>query len=243
VTDLFSLWVFLVSAAAGIVASVCGFGIGSLLTPLLGLRYGTKLAVAVVSIPHLAGTLLRFLSLRKQVDRRVLWSFGVMSASGGLAGALLQSFAANPILNVVFGGLLIFAGASGLFGWNDRIRFVGWKAWAAGAVSGFLGGLVGNQGGIRSAAMLGAGVPKQAFVATATAIGLIVDGARMPVYLVTQGREIATAWPDLIAATLGVLCGTVIGTRVLLALPEPLFRRIVSVLLLVLGAVMIVRAG
>ncbi len=44
---------------AGAVASVSGFGIGSLLTPLLSLRVGTKLAVAAVSIPHLAATAFR----------------------------------------------------------------------------------------------------------------------------------------------------------------------------------------
>ena len=44
--------------------------------------------------------------------------------------------------------------------------FHGWAAWIAGAMSGFLGGLVGNQGGIRTAAMLGFEVPRQAFVAT-----------------------------------------------------------------------------
>ena len=36
--------------------------------------------------------------------------------------------------------------------------------------------------------MLGFDVPRHAFVATATAVGLIVDGARMPVYLVTEGE-------------------------------------------------------
>jgi hypothetical protein len=43
-----------VSVVAGAVASVSGFGIGSLLTPPLAVRVGTKLAVAAVSVPHLA---------------------------------------------------------------------------------------------------------------------------------------------------------------------------------------------
>jgi hypothetical protein len=52
----------------------------------------------------------------------------------------------------------------------------------AGAVSGAFGGLVGNQGGIRSAALMGFEIDKQGFVATATAIALVVDIFRMPVY-------------------------------------------------------------
>ncbi|HJZ55311.1 MAG TPA: sulfite exporter TauE/SafE family protein, partial [Gemmataceae bacterium] len=106
-------------------------------------------------------------------------------------------------------------------------RFRGWVGWVAGAVSGFLGGLVGNQGGIRSVAMLGFDVPRHAFVATATAVGLIVDGARLPVYLATQGKEIADRWPLLVAATTGAVVGTLAGERLLRRIPEPVYRRLV----------------
>ena len=170
------LLVALVAVAAGSIASVAGFGIGSLLTPLLAWQMGTKLAVAVVSIPHVAGTALRFWRLRQFIDRRVLWSFGVMSAAGGLAGALLHIILASPILTAILGGLLIFAGVMGLAGLAQKMRFSGWTAWVAGAASGLFGGLVGNQGGIRSAALLGFNLPRDAFVATATAIA--PDGGR-----------------------------------------------------------------
>ena len=49
----FLVLVAAVAVLAGAIASVSGFGIGSLLTPLLGVRVGTKLAVAAVSVPHL----------------------------------------------------------------------------------------------------------------------------------------------------------------------------------------------
>jgi uncharacterized membrane protein YfcA len=126
---------------------------------------------------------------------------------------------------------------------SDRLRFRGWVAWVAGAVSGVLGGLVGNQGGIRSAAMLGFDVPKHAFVATATAVGLIVDGARMPVYLVTKGEEVAGLWPFLLAATAGAIVGTLLGQRLLKRIPEPVYRRLVAGLVLALGVFMLFRIG
>src|SRR5215203_5114141 len=95
------------SVLAGGIASVSGFGIGSLLTPLLAVRVGTKLAVAAVSIPHMTATALRLWIMRKHVDRRLLLSFGLMSAAGGLTGALLHAYADSPALTIVFGGLLI----------------------------------------------------------------------------------------------------------------------------------------
>src|SRR5437867_890215 len=150
---IFPMLVFLAAVVAGGVAGLSGFGIGSLLTPLFATRYETKLAVAIVSVPHLVATAARFFGLRGHVDRKVFLNFGILGAVGGLLGALLNAHANSPTLSTVFGGLLVFAGISGLTGFIDRMHFGRRIAWIAGALSGFFGGLVGNQGGIRSAAL------------------------------------------------------------------------------------------
>jgi uncharacterized membrane protein YfcA len=103
--------------------------------------------------------------------------------------------------------------------------------------------MVGNQGGIRTAAMLGYDVPKEAFVATATAIALLVDVARLPVYLLSQGREIADIWGDVLVATAAVVLGTFLGRKALSRLSEGLFRRVLAILLLGLGVYMLVGNG
>src|SRR5271170_6068788 len=107
---------------AGGIAAISGFGIGSILTPLLALWIGTKLAVAVVSIPHFIGTALRFAVIREHVDRRVLWSFGVTSAVGGLAGAVLHLWLRSLVLGYVLGALLVFAGITGVTGLASQMR-------------------------------------------------------------------------------------------------------------------------
>src|SRR5687768_1785643 len=239
---IFELAVLLVAAVAGALAAVTGFGIGSLLTPLLALEVDTRLAVAAVSVPHLVGTALRFWLLQGGVNRRVFWSFGLTSAAGGLAGALLHNWAANRWLELVFGLLLVFVATSEATGLARRMRFHGSVAWIAGALSGLLGGLVGNQGGIRSAALLGFDLPKQQFIATATAVGLLVDGARMPVYLASQHQEMSAMWPSILIATVGVVTGTILGSRVLQRIPEVWFRRVLAVILAALGATMVWRA-
>src|SRR5262245_14215835 len=102
---------FLVLGALGIlaggIAAISGFGVGSVLTPVLALWTGTKLAVAAVAIPHFVGTALRFRMLRRHVDRRVLLGFGITSAPGGLAGALLHGRLSGRALAEVFGAVLI----------------------------------------------------------------------------------------------------------------------------------------
>jgi uncharacterized membrane protein YfcA len=235
----FELLVAGVAVLAGAVASVSGFGIGSLLTPTLALQMDPRLAVAAVSVPHVVGTAIRFWMLRRFVDRRVLVSFGAMSAAGSLAGAAAGAFLRSEALLAILGTLLVVVGLGELSGWRQRLRFDGPWAWVAGAASGLFGGLVGNQGPLRAAAMLGFDLPKAAFVSTATAIALVVDAARMPVYAITQGSSLVAIAPLIAIATAGVVVGPLAGQHALAAVPERLFRTVIALLLLALGVVVL----
>lgn len=201
-----------------------------------------RLAVALISIPHAAGTGLRLWRLRGDVDRRVFGWFGLASAAGGLAGALLHGDTTEAALGTVFGVLLVLSGLAGFTDWTRRLGLRGWGATAAGALSGLFGGMVGNQGGIRSAALLAFPLSPRAFVATATATALLVDAARMPVYLLTSGGAMLEHVPLIASLVVGVVVGTLAGEGVLRRLPERAFRLAVSGLLLVLGVYMVARA-
>ena len=227
------------SVAAGAIASVAGFGIGSVLTPVFALRVDMRLAVAAVAIPHLIATSLRLWMMREHVDARLVRTFGIMSAAGGLAGALLQQRLRGPGLVMVFGGLLVFAGATGLTGVMERVRLGRAAAWIAGLLSGIFGGLVGNQGGIRSAALLGFDVPPAAFVASATAAALMVDLARMPVYVALEADRLGALAAPIAVAVAGAIAGTIGGGRVLRRIPPPIFKRLVSAMVLGLGVYML----
>ena len=235
-----SILILLAAMVAGAIASLSGFGIGSILTPLLVAFLGMKLAVAVVSVPHFLGTALRFVLIREHLDRKVLLTFGITSAIGGLIGALLHIWLRSVVLSYVLGALLVFAGAMGLTRMSERMRFGRTTGWIAGALSGIFGGLVGNQGGIRSAALLGFDVSKESFVATATAIALLVDIFRMPVYAATQYHGLSTAWQLMLWATAGVVIGTLVGKPLLQRIPQKFYRALVSVIFLVLGVWMLV---
>src|SRR5687767_530142 len=231
----------LVAVLSGATAAVVGFGIGSLLTPLLALRVGMPMAIAAIAVPHAAATAFRFWRLRGAVDWRVVRRFGLLSAAGGLAGALLYTRLGGRSLTLALAALLILTGTTGLTSLATR-RSSSRAAGLLGAVSGFFGGLAGNQGGLRSAALLTFNLSPAAFVATATATGLLVDIARTPVYLWRAGPELIALWLPLALATVGVLGGTLLGERVLLGMSQERFRRVVSLAILALGVLLLVRA-
>lgn len=236
---MFEIYLFSTGIIAGIVAAISGFGIGSLLTPLLSIQIGTKTAIAIVSIPHMIGTAIRCWKLKSNIDKKLFLRFGISSIAGGLLGALLFWKTTTPALTMIFGIILIFAGFMEFIGISQKFRVGKIIALMGGFVSGFLGGLVGNQGGIRSAALLSFNIDTKAFVATATAIGLVVDAIRMPIYFMIEGSEIINQWHYVMLATVGVVIGTLVGIQILNKIPKEIFRRIVASLIILLGIFMI----
>jgi uncharacterized membrane protein YfcA len=113
--------------------------------------------------------------------------------------------------------------------------------WFLGLISGFFGGVAGNQGGLRAAALSSFRLSPTAFVATATATAVLVDLGRTPIYLWRTGSALIPLWKLIALASAGVLLGTVIGERLLRALPPETFRWIVHVTIGVLGIWFIVR--
>ena len=236
------LLTFAVAVLAGATAAIAGFGVGSLLTPLLAARLGTGLAVAAVAIPHAVASALRGWRLRSAIDWSVLRGFGVLSAAGGLAGGLLYARLGNRILTAILGVLLIATAIAGVSGWTGRGRPGGWRAHLLGVLSGLFGGVVGNQGGLRAAALLTFGLAPVTFVATSTMTGLMVDAARTPIYLVRAGGSLLGVRDLILAATAGVVTGTLLGERLLFGLSADRFRRLIAVLIGLVGVLLLTQA-
>lgn len=208
---------------------MAGFGIGSTLTPFLALRVGTPLAVAAVALPHALAAALRLSLLWREVNWSVLKGFGIASAIGSLVGALAQPAFGLRGLTIVLGALLILTAIVTITGWLEARAFPRGVAYSVGGVSGLFGGLVGNQGGVRSGALLAFDLSPRAFVATGTAAAVLVDLARTPVYLWRAGPEISALLPTIALMTAGVLIGTLLGERFLRRLPKATFRKVVAV--------------
>jgi uncharacterized membrane protein YfcA len=202
---------------------------------LLAARYGMSVAVAAVTVPHAIATVFRCWRLRAGIDLHVLTRFGLLSAAGALAGALIYTRLGPTTLTQILGGLLLLTSIAQLTGWTKRWQPRGPVIALFGLTSGFFGGVAGNQGGLRSAALLAFKLPPRDFVATATATGVLVDLARTPVYLWSSGATLLSLWLPIGIAAVGVLVGTVLGERILLGLSRERFAQIVGIAIGILG--------
>jgi uncharacterized membrane protein YfcA len=213
------------------------------LTPLLAARFGTPVAVAAVTLPHALATALRCWRLRTNVDWQILKRFGLLSAVGALAGALVYTRLGPTALTRILGGLLLLTSLAQLTGWSSRWKASGPFVAVFGFVSGFFGGVAGNQGGLRSAALIAFQLKPVRFVATATATGLLVDAARTPIYLWHSGPALVALWLPIGVAAVGVVIGTILGERILLGLSPRRFGQVVGLAVGVLGGWLFVGAG
>jgi uncharacterized membrane protein YfcA len=238
---IFLFGVFVLAVLSGGTAAVAGFGIGSLLTPALAASFGTSTAVAAVAIPHAAATALRCWRLRSNIEWNVVRSFGLLSATGGLIGALLYTRFSNAALTLTLGLLLLSTAVATIVDLPARVRVRGAVVGGLGLLSGLFGGLAGNQGGLRAAAMLSLALPPVRYVATATATAMLVDLVRTPIYVWRAGGVLASLITPLAVATIGVLIGTVLGERILFGLSIRQFRYAIAVLIGLLGVWLVVQ--
>ena len=224
-----------VGVLSGATAAVIGFGIGSLLTPLLLTRFPAPVAIGLVAIPHLIATALRFARHRHAIDRRVLLQFGIPSAAGGALGGLLHGVLSSDVLVTALAVLLILTGIANLTNGFGRWRPGRFAASVVGVLSGIAGGLVGNQGGLRAAGLTAFALAPRPFLATGTAVALLIDVARTPFYLARGGATLLELWVPIAVAAAGCILGTILGEHVFYGLSASAYRRIVGAAVLLLG--------
>jgi len=175
-----------------------GFGLGTILMPVFALFFPVPLAIAATAVVHFANNIFKFGLMAKQADWRVVVRFSVPGAVAAMAGAaMLNLFDNLPVITryaiggstfeitavkAVIGVLIVIFALLELSPPVQALEFPPRWLPLGGAVSGFFGGLSGNQGALRSAFLLKAGLSKEAFVATGVVSAVIVDAARLIVY-------------------------------------------------------------
>ena len=112
------------------------------------------------------------------------------------------------------------------------------KKWlpVGGVLSGFFGGLSGNQGALRSAFLIKAGLSKEAFIGTAVVVSTFVDFTRLGVYATqfTKNNLIDNIGLVLLATAAGIL-GSFFGNKLLKKITIQSLRIIVAVMLILIS--------
>ena len=188
-----------------------GFGLSTMLTPLVLLIADPYEAVAIVAVIHGIHNGWKLLVLKNHIDFEAFKRYGIWLVIGATGGALLHSqVPQDPLLLIIGIFLVILPILTISEGWtgyripeaNDRIGGFG---------SGFMGGLSGHQGALRAMFLKRRLNEKMSYAATASVLALCVDLTRIPVYIIFNGTEIFDNFTLLFALTISALLGVQIG--------------------------------
>lgn len=229
-----------------------GFGLGTILTPIFMIFFPVDLAIALTGVVHFFNNLFKIILVGKNANRDVLLRFGLPAVIAAFVGAwlLLHIPDSVPLFSYEMGGrvfdvypvkftisiLLIIFASMDLIPYFSTLKFGKKHLSIGGALSGFFGGLSGNQGALRSAFLIKAGLSKEAFVGTAVVVSTFVDFTRLSVYASRFSQSGLIDNITLVGcATLAAITGAYLGNRLLKKVTLKSVQTIVAIMLIVLS--------
>ena len=234
-----------------------GFGLGTLLLPVMALFFPIDLAIALTAIVHFLNNLFKLALLGRHADRAVLWRFGLPAIAAALLGAQvlqwlshLQPWLAYHFLglelhvmpvNLMVAGLMVFFAFFELMPHFAKISIGRKYLPMGGLLSGFFGGLSGHQGALRSAFLVKAGLTKESFIATGVVLSLMVDIPRILVYSVNfhllklEKNNLLLA-AAVVAAFAGAFLGNLLVKKITLRFIQAMVALMLFAIAVALGA-------
>ena len=104
-----------------------------------------------------------------------------------------------------------------------------------GSFSGFLAGLIGLGGAIRSTFLIAFNLPKEIYVATSAMVAFVIDLTRIPTYLFTGVIQDKSYYILLPFMVLTAYLGVRIGKYLLGRINQAIFKKIVVIALFLVG--------
>ena len=234
-------FVLIIAFVAATIATTTGFGSATILTPFVAMVIDMRAAIVLVAFFHFANNLSKFILMRKSINIRLVLVYGLPSVISALVGAWIFGSVDVSLIIMFFSIFLVTFSLYSLFRPKLRIPEKDSILAIGGLISGLTSGLIGVGGAIRSMFLISTFLKKEAYVATAAAIAIVVDVSRISMYVYRGGLyQSHTLWiiPLVVVAFLGVFT----GRRLLGRLNEETVKKAVLVALLLVGIKMFVTA-
>lgn len=175
-----------------------GFGLGTILVPVFALFFPIEIAIMLTAIVHFLNNIFKLILLGKNADKKVVIKFGIPSIIAAFIGAYLLTYVTTleplfsytlydkvfyvvPVKLTIAFLLFIFA-LFDIIPKLAKLQFDTKYLSLGGFLSGFFGGLSGNQGALRTAFLIRANMTKETFIATGIVIACLVDISRLTIY-------------------------------------------------------------
>ncbi|MDF2634721.1 MAG: hypothetical protein K0R78_1595 [Pelosinus sp.] len=228
-----------VTVATSFITLFTGFGVGTIMMPVMSLFFDVKVAIFLAAIVHFFNNISRLMLYRSEINWGIIQRFGVISIIGAFIGSFAQIYIDSSWLKVVLGAFLIVYSLLALTSNKIKLQLSANVDFIGGFLSGLIGGLIGNQGAIRSLYLLNYGLEKKELIVSSALIAVIIDSTRIPVYAYFNYQYMQANSILLSTIVVSSILGTMLGSKMLPKVSYDLFKRIVLVGVLIMGVLMI----
>lgn len=225
-----------------IIGTVGGFGSSLFFVPLAQFFFDMKTVLGITAVFHVFSNAVKLFLFRKTIDRKLSILFGIPSVLFVILGAWLTTVVSFRFDQIILAAFLIGFSSFMLAVPTYKMKAEKLNSIFGGSIAGFLAGFIGTGGAIRGLSLAAYDLEKNLFVGTSAAIDMGVDFSRSIIYWQNGFVEKEDYLLLLILLVVSIL-GSYIGKLLLNKIPQETFRRIVLVLILLIGIVMMVRNG
>ncbi len=233
--------VILVASVIGFsISGVAGFGGGVLVLPVLVWVYGPEVAVPVVAVFQLMGTITRVWLNREFLNWKVAAWFAAGSTPFAILGSFLFISADTELLTRIMGGGMIALVVFTQLPWSRRVGMTLWGFFPLGASAGFLASVIGIPGPFAPVFYMAYGMKPREYMATFSLGMCLIQLPKLAVY---GSGELLTPLVAGLGLALGVIAmgGAYFGARALRRIPDKVFAVGINVIVAAFGVLFLIR--
>lgn len=224
---------------AEIIGTIGGFGSSVFFVPVANFYFDFYSVLGLTALFHLSSNLSKLMLFKKGIDKKLAINLGIPAVAFVVIGSMASSYLDSKILQLVLALFLVSFSLLFLIKKELALKATAKNALIGGSLSGFSAGLLGTGGAIRGLTMAAFNLEKSIFIATSALIDMAIDLSRAVVYWVNGYIHNH----DLIYIPFLLLIGFLgswIGKKILLYIPQPVFRKISLFLILIIGVISLV---
>ena len=228
---LLSIFTFL----AAIVGTISGFGVSTIMIPIMTLFYPLPVALLFVAIIHLCADIWKIIFFKKGANWKLIATFGIPGIIMSYCGASMTLAMPAVSLKKLLGLFLIIYVVYLFLKQKWQIPKTNISSIVGGSLSGFFAGIFGVGGAIRGAFLSAYQLPKETYIYTAGMIALFVDLSRMTKYI-TGGTTLDKNLTFLLLFLIPLsFFGAFVAKKIVNFIPQKLFRLVIAVFLACVG--------
>jgi len=221
---------------AGILGTITGFGISTIMVPVVLFFLPFPETLLLVGVIHWFGDIWKMYFFKHGFDAKLLLLFAIPGIIMAYVGARMVLTLPEVLLSRFVGLILLIYVVYLSFRPEFKLKPNFLTASLGGAGSGFLGGISGVGGGALRAVVLTAfNLPKSAYIFISGLTGFAIDASRIATYFLGGTRISPNLTSGLVVFIPASFLGAYVAKRVVNKIPKRSFRTVIAVFLFLIG--------